>query len=318
MRLLLDGGASVTATSNGGLTPLMFVQRLGSIEAAKLLLDRGSDINAQPKGLTEDRRHPATMFGATVLLRAVVRGHVDLAIFLMDHGADPNLMGIGYAPLHWASGIWDSPISTEYKFEEGEWSGIHGIPSRDDKVRMIKSLVAHGADINARTKIEPVRAGATLLVLITPGLRTGQTPFYIAAQSGDAATMKLLLSLGADPSIRSTNNTTPLMAAAGRVRIDYESSVHEDQAFEALKVAQEAGNDLQAANTEGETALHCAAMAGFNKIVEYLIAAGLSPSQKTTKGKTPLMLAQDGTGYSNMLAMPRPKTAELLANLAQK
>src|SRR4029453_18087700 len=99
MRALLDGGASVAAASQGGLTPLMFIARRGSIDAARLLLDRGADINAKALVSSETASGSGVLNegGATTLLRAVIRGHVDLSIFLLERGADPNLTGTGYA-----------------------------------------------------------------------------------------------------------------------------------------------------------------------------------------------------------------------------
>ena len=42
--------------------------------------------------------------GSTPLLVATVRGHVPLALFLLEQGADPNVLDAGFTPLHWASG----------------------------------------------------------------------------------------------------------------------------------------------------------------------------------------------------------------------
>lgn len=297
----------------------MFTARRGSIDAARLLLDRGAAINAKALVSTDasSRRSSPNEGGVTALLRAVVRGHVDLALFLLDRGADPNLSGTGYAPLHWAAGKWEASINTEYKFEDDEWSSLYGIRSREDKERLIKALVARGADINARAAHEPIRPGATLLVLLPAQVRMGVTPFYIAAMSADAPTMRLLLSLGADPSIASANGTTPMMVAAGRMRIDYESTVREADALESVKVAHQAGNDMRTVNDLGETPLHAAAMAGWNSVVEYMVANGASLDAKDKKGKTPAVHAEEGNGYSNMLTQKRPETASLLAKLAE-
>ena len=320
MRALLDARASPAAASKSGLTPLVFTASRGSIDAARLLLDRGADINATALASTDAQtgRGSLNEGGATALLRAVVRGHVDLALFLLDRGADPNLSGTGYAPLHWAAGKWEASINTEYTFEDDEWASMYGIRSQADKTRLIEALVAHGADINTPAVHEPIRPGATLLVLLPPQVRMGVTPFYIAAMSADAPTMRLLLSLGADPSIPSANGTTPMMVAAGRMRIDYESTVREKDALEVVKVAHEAGNDVHTVNELGETALHAAAMAGWNSIVEYLVTNGASLDAKDKKGKTPTMHAEEGNGYSNQLTMKRPETVELLARLVEK
>ena len=49
-RLLLDRGADVNARTNNGFTPLHFASILGSLAVVELLLDRGADVNAATTG----------------------------------------------------------------------------------------------------------------------------------------------------------------------------------------------------------------------------------------------------------------------------
>ena len=305
MRELIEAGANIEATSNGGFTPLMFVARQGSLEAARLLLDRGAAINTLSKA------------SETALLTAVVRGHVDLAEFLLQRGAEPDLSGTGYTALHWAAGTWETSITTDYVFTDGEWSALRGLPSQDAKLRMIKALIAHGADVNARAKTEPLRTGYTLITSMPPALRQDTTPFYLAALAADTTVMRLLADLGADPSVPSANNTTPLMMAAGRVRIDYETRITAEQALAAVKLAVELGNPINAANDDGETALHAAAVGGLNSVVEYLVQQGASLTARNNAGRTPAEWADAGLRYATILVQ-RPETAVLLRELASK
>ena len=53
-------------------------------------------------------RKTAGANGYTPLLVATVRGQVPLALYLLDHGADPNIGDAGFTPLHWASTEWES------------------------------------------------------------------------------------------------------------------------------------------------------------------------------------------------------------------
>ncbi len=302
MRALVEGGASVTAPSKSGFTPLLFVARQGSIDAARFLLAHGAPMDA-----------PSTA-GATPLLTAVVRGHVDLAEFLLDRGADPNASGTGYMPLHWVAGTWETSVTTDYTFTDSEeWAATRGVPL-ENKARLIRALVAHGADVNARTVTEPPRTGYTLILSMPQKLRKGATPFYIAAVAADVPIMRLLVTLGADPSIRSDNNTTALMVAAGRMRIDYETRIREEDALAAVKLAVDLGNDVHLANDDGETALHAAAIGGMNSVVQYLVDQGASLSPRMNDGRTPLALAEVGYGYATLLVQ-RPHTAALLRKL---
>ena len=86
----------------GGLTALHYAARQGNIEAAELLLDGGADID-QPTGGDQ----------STPLLVAAVNGNYDLAMMLVERGADPNIVsddGVGplFATLNieWSLRTW--------------------------------------------------------------------------------------------------------------------------------------------------------------------------------------------------------------------
>lgn len=74
-RLLLDRGADVNAASDNGTTPLMMAARAGKVEMVKLLLARGADANRK----SESR--------GTALGYALDAGHTEIAELLIAHGA---------------------------------------------------------------------------------------------------------------------------------------------------------------------------------------------------------------------------------------
>ena len=76
LRSLLDSKTSATAADDRGITPLMYAAELGSLDAMRLLIDRGADVNAQ------------NAFGSTALMwSASDPAKVRL---LLDHGAQVN------------------------------------------------------------------------------------------------------------------------------------------------------------------------------------------------------------------------------------
>src|SRR5205823_8629224 len=80
-----------------------------------------------------------------------------------------------------------------------------------DRLRVIESLLAHGADVNGRNTMEEPRwSGARYRRHLS-----GATAFLLAAKSADIEVMRLLLANGADPRINTDGGITPLMAAAG-------------------------------------------------------------------------------------------------------
>ena len=322
VRALLTRGASARAQTTSGFTPVLFAARTGDIELVRLLLANGAGVN--------ESSHD----GATPLLTATVRGHIDLALFLLAQmaGADGNAAIAGYTPLHWASTTLETTLITYPGLPvPGEWEAIAGIPDRNAKTALIEALLAHGADVNARTT-------KPLLVQAPPGGGSfssapgiGATPFFAAAASGDADVMRLLLAHGADPSIRSNEDETPLMIATA-ADIDISFRVTEAKRLEAMRLAWEAGNDLEAADSKGHRALHLAARGGFHEIIKFLVdhGADLNPLTKSrtetrdreggrpqqfVEPQTPLGLVE-GTIYINFYE--RPATAEFLRKLGAR
>src|SRR5205085_6408496 len=103
----------------------------------------------------------------------------------------------------------------------------------------------------------------------------GATPFMLAALTADAELMKTLAALGADPTLTNTENSTPLMAAAGlAARSPGEDAGTESEVLEALQVALDLGADVNAVDNNGETAMHAAAYKSLPKVVSFLAAKG--------------------------------------------
>ena len=103
LRQLLDDGHNA---DEGGdpWTPLIWASRSGSIEAIKVLLDSGADVNLA--GSTGDN------WDATPLQHAILQRQTAAVRLLLDRGADPN-RGAGPgspAPLLLAAGDTDPAI----------------------------------------------------------------------------------------------------------------------------------------------------------------------------------------------------------------
>lgn len=221
-----------------------------------------------------------------------MRGHVPLALFLLEQGADPNVLDAGFAPLHWASGTWEGGISNPvYGFTDP----MSGIPNRQKKVELVKALLARGANPNARMTRRP------------PGYQglgggyedaAGATPFLLASAAADLEMMRLLLAAGADPTHVTDTKTTPVMAASGLNRGIGESPINEAQAVEAVRFLFELGADAKGATTNGENALFGAAYRGWNTLLALLIDKGADVNAVSKAGVTPWLAA---SGYGDRL-----------------
>ena len=292
-QILLEHGANVHARSAAGYTPLLFAAREGDFDAVRLFLAAGASLNE------------AATDGVAPLLMATVRGHVDLAKFLLGQGADANAESAGYTALHWAAGTWETPLTQNYVLDDTEWSAIGGlsVPGKED---LITALLVHGADVNARMKRNPPRLGSGLGGL---GLG-GATPFLVAAMSADTQVMRLLLEHGADPQLTTTANVTPLMAAAGLDRNGGSTLITEQRSIDAVTLALELGNDINAVDNRGETALHATAYAGTDAIATFLVEKGADLNPRNKNGQTPLGVAEGYVFATTLLT--RPSTAAVL------
>ena len=111
----------------------------------------------------------------------------------------------------------------------------------------------------------------------------------------------------------------PLLAAAGvGVHSPEEDPGTIPEVVEAVRLAVELGNDVNAVDRRGETALHGAAYKYAAPIVPYLHAAGARPevwNRKNANGWTPLRIA---TGvHRTMNLRSSPETAEALRRIMQ-
>jgi len=307
VKALIDANADLQAHSKKGYTALHFAAREGDQESVRLLLAAGvnvnlrtqPDVDADPRpetlvagrGRTRVRggsfyRKSASTGGYTPLLVATVRGEIPLALFLLDQGADPNILDAGFTPLHWASTTWEGfTANPVYGFE----NPMAGIPDRQVKLQFVKALLAHGANPNARmTKTQPTFASGFLDAV-------GATPFLLASSVDDLEMMKLLLAAGADPKIPTASNTTTVMAATALHHGVGESPVTEAQAREAVNFLLSLGLDAKGATMTGENALFGPAYRGWNTLLAQLIDLGVDVNAVSKAGVTP-WLAANGQG----------------------
>ena len=278
VRLLLGRGAEVDARTTTGYTALLLASREGYRETTDVLLAAGADVNA------------AAADGTTALVIATIRRHLEYAEFLLDQGADPNL-GPGFTPLHWAAGKWDTELNdlSNGVVEGNQWSAFGGL--RDpDRLRAVRLLIAHGADLDVKTDRTP---GFGIQVKGHLGNMKGATPFLIAAKANDVDVMRELLAHGADPLIPTDNGTTPLMVAAGVGHAPGITRSAEGEALRAVTLCVELGADVNAVNAAGDTALHGAAWREqADSIVQFLVERGAEMDARNHREWTPLVIAE--------------------------
>jgi uncharacterized protein len=297
-RALLEAGAEFRTPLASGFTPLFFAVREGRTEVVRILLKASADVNEAMKPRRSSGRAPAR--GTTPLVLAVENGHFELAAALLEAGADPNDQRSGFTALHTLTWVRKPNRGDE---ESGDPAPIGS--GNLSSLELVEKLLAHGADVNARLK-----RGASGRGVLG---RSGATPFLLAAMTADVPFMKLLVKLGADPRLPNAQHATPLMAAAGvGCLAPGEEAGTEDEAIEAVKLALELGNDVNAVDDNGETAMHGAAYKSFPTIVQLLADKGAKIevwNRKNKYGWTPLLIAQ---GHRPGNFKPSPETMAAL------
>ena len=273
VRALVGRGTDVHARSKGGFTALLFASQQGDLVSARILLAAGADVN---EGTPKD---------GPALVVAAASGREEFAIFLLENGAEPNTAdAYGVTALHYAvprgiAGI-DS-VSTVFR-------PFSQVPP--NMPRLVKALLAHGANPNVRIEKDFPPYSRSPYALQTS--LVGVTPFLLAAAAADVDLMRTLLAGGADPHIKAKDGSTALMMVAGLGRVDERQNDQDyAAALEAAKLALTLGDDVNAVNAAGRTALHCAASIGANGMIQFLFEKGANLNTKDRRGYSPLAIA---------------------------
>ncbi len=240
-----------TMQPHRGSTPLLFAARNGRIENARLLLDAGADVNDKAPD------------GQSALVLSSFSGQGRFAELLLERGADPEAADAGYTALHTAV-------------------------LRGDPV-LVKALCAHGADPNSRIT-KGSRQQRNLNWYALSSAQAGATPFWLAAKFAEAEIMRSLAECGADPLLSPDNGAPPLLVAAGDgwvtrsanrrgqgIGVDAARlllSAAERPTREATLLTIELGNDPNATDPDGNTAMHEAVRLGFPTVVQLLVDHG--------------------------------------------
>jgi uncharacterized protein len=325
--LLVENGASIDARSSAGFTALLFAVREARADAVEALLDRGANVDAVGPD------------GTSALNMAVVNAYYGVASMLVARGANPNLPDSRGSPLHTIA--WLRKPGASGTAAVGGEADAPPRPIGDiTSLELARQLLDAGADPNVRIDWQESRfnkLGGT--ARNPPGLTLGRhlltyngaTAFYVAAKNGDAPLMRVLFEGGADPTITNRFGITPLMVAAGLDTWEGETpgphnGVSEAERLEAVKLAVELGNDVNARADFGDypmegdpaytllyyphnlddlvdlgvgdprwddsTALHGSIISGQPSITRYLIEQGAQVDARNALGWTPLMMAR--------------------------
>ncbi len=315
--------------THGGLTPLLFAVRQGYLESSAALLKAGADVNLVSAG---DNTSP--------LLMAVINGHFDLAKALLGKGANPNLASVnGVTPLYGVLNVEWAPKAL-YPQPRAHMQQKTGY------LELLEALIDRGGDVNARLKMKVWYSGYSFDLSGVDEI--GASVFWRAAYASDIAAMRLLVSAGADPNVptikpagrprfgdaverevRDTSGLAPVPIGGPSVTsLHATAGVGYGEGFAANShrfaptgmlaavryLVEELGADVNAADHDGNTALHHAAARGDNDMILYLVSKGANVMAVDREGKTTVDMANGAV----QRVQPYPETITLLEKLGAK
>jgi ankyrin repeat protein len=193
--LVNDNPALVNAQDDSGVSAALLATYYGHADIANMLIERGATLNlfeaaatGQVELATKHLNADPTQVNAyspdghTPLGLAAYFGNPAVVDLLLAHGANPNAASrndMRVTPLHSAVAHWQA----------------------DTALTIVKSLLAHGADVNARQQ-------------------GGYTPLQEAAANGYMEIARLLLEHGADPAAANDDGATALKLAQDKGHVE--------------------------------------------------------------------------------------------------
>jgi ankyrin repeat protein len=275
---LLERGAALDSKDKNGRTPLSWAAGSGHVAIVRLLLAHATIVEER-KRIIRDRKSqsragwqqllPAKvnvdskwkddrarrfwlmsedMNGRTLLLYAAQNGHLEVAMLLLDKGADINVAASdGRTPLHWASSNGHLEVAW-LLLEKGadvntaNSSGLVPLHEalRNGHLEVAQILLDKGANVNAAKLYK-------------------WTPLHWASSNGHLEVAWLLLDKGADVNAADSDGWMPLYWA--------ESNDH----LEVAQLLLDKGTDINAANSSGWVPLYEASRNGHLEIARLLL-----------------------------------------------
>jgi len=319
--------------SVGGLNPLMYAVRDGCYSCVNLLVAAGADVNfPTPEGISP-------------LMLALDNAHNEIAMFLMDKGAYPDVWDWwGRTPL-WIAVDRKTPPGGPVgggfgRFGGGARGGGAGVgagrggrssapkerdpnaPPPVSSMTIVNRLLAAGVEVNPEMNFHrPNAPGRGRFADNQVSTRT--TPLFRAVQLNDIEVVEALLNKGADPNI-DTMGYTPFGLAAGNGPNGRGAGPPPN--FAMMDLLAKHGADVNARisgtlsysfhigysnqndgvnSKEGTSALHEAARRGQLDLVKHLLDLGADPGVLDGDGLKPVDVIGKGRAAAAALANGR-------------
>lgn len=253
VQMLLTAKATPDVRDSKGVTPLLHAimhNTENSLSIARMLLEKGAKPDfAMPNGFTP-------------LMGAVQMNDMDIALLLLEHGADVNArQSLGNRP---------SALSVAVALGHSEMVELLTANKADLSVGINSqtSLIAYASMLARADVMEPLlKHGAKA---DTRDVRSNATPLHVTATGNELMIDSIKL------------------MGAGSILSQHERKM--DAAW-ACQVLIDNGADVNAVDNDGTTPAMVAAMDGCTETLKVLIAKGADLNMADNAGRTPLILA---------------------------
>jgi len=246
-------------TNVEGLTPLNYAVSLNDLDSIKLLLKKGSDINA-----LDD-------VGLCALEYSILNANTEIFYFLLSHEANVNINREGFTLVH-AAAISGNEMILKELIKKGLKPKIN---SKDEGGRTPLLWAAQEGNKSIAAKL--IELGAD----IDSSDNEGFTALEIATSENSVDFVKMLIESGVD-----VNKTT----------VDGGRAIHAACAWgnmEVLELLINAGAIVNIQDNEGMTPLHFACEHCFSEIAELLLLKRAEFNYKNAEGRTASDIAKE-------------------------
>jgi ankyrin repeat protein len=265
---LLSQGLDVNCRNKKQMTPLIAAAKHNHFDIARLLCERGADVNAVSYANAADEDG-----NMSPLLWASINGNIKMAKFFLQRGAKVNQTSIDeFTPLLAAAQkghlpmvefLLDSGANLDYSGPIAENSAIKAAVIRGH-INVVIYLLSKGANINIRDRL-----GNSLLMY---------------GQSGSLEMIRILTECGLDINKQNNSGDTIFALLASSPKDQLEKLL-------ILNYLIKKGGNIHLKNSRGQSPLMKAAWAGNVKVVKLFLQSGAVISDTDNDGETPLMVA---------------------------
>ncbi len=298
-QLLDDNPAWIHTVGSHGRTMLWEAAYRGKLEMVQFLLERGANINLPGCHLSQHgieitpycvARYEGRALVADYLLQHGATIDIHTAAYLADYDTvrshldnDPSLVNSGYLQ----SVMLPSGKPHTFEHRETPWATPLCYAIIGGNTAIVELLISRGAIIEPHSeRLLDHAVGEGRIEITKMLLKNGADPSQAPRILDDGSEMSRLLKAHGVPSkdINAQNHMgwPPLVYACRG-----DKGEHPEEVQRLLQL----GADINVRNYKGKTALHCAAKAGFLKVIHLLIEKGALIDAPDNNGETALFEA---------------------------